>query len=85
MLGVVLTGRRFGLWPYRTAHLKMTLVGLAAMAAGYLMPQISLIPDILLRSLLVTLIYVAGVWFWKLSDDLNGVADSIMGRFRKKP
>ena len=85
MLGVVLTGRRFGLWPYRTAHLKMTLVGLAAMAAGYLMPQISLIPDILLRSLLVTLIYVAGVWFWKLSDDLNGVADSIMERFRKKP
>ncbi len=84
MLGVVLTGRRFGLWPYRTAHLKMTLVGLAAMAAGYLMPQISLIPDILLRSLLVTLIYVAGVWFWKLSDDLNGVADSIMDRFSKK-
>jgi O-antigen/teichoic acid export membrane protein len=84
MLGVVLTGRRFGLWPYRTVHLKMTLVALAAMAAGYIMPQISLIPDILLRSLLVTLIFVAGVWFWKLSDDLNGVADTLMEWFRKR-
>lgn len=84
MLGVLLTGRRFSLWPYRTVHLKMTLVGLAAMAAGYIMPQISLIPDILLRSFLVTVIYVAGVWFWKLSDDLTGVADSIMERFSKK-
>jgi len=84
MLGVVLTGRRFGLWPYSMVHLKMTLVGVAALAAGYLMPQISLIPDIIVRSLLVTVIFTAGVWFWKLSDDLNGVAESLMERFRRK-
>lgn len=84
MLGVVLTGRRFRLWPYRSVHLKMTIVGLAAMATGYLMPQLSLIPDILLRSLLVTLIFVSGVWFWKLSDDLNGIADNLMGWIRKR-
>jgi len=84
MLGVVLTGRRFGLWPYSMVHLKMTLVGVAALAAGYLMPQISLVPDIIVRSLLVTSIFTAGVWFWKLSDDLNGVAESLIDRFRRR-
>ena len=84
MLGVVLTGKRFGLWPYSMVHLKMTLVSIAALAAGYLMPQISLIPDIILRSLIVTVIFTSGVWFWKLSDDLNGIAESIIERFRRK-
>jgi len=84
MLGVVLTGKRFGLWPYSMIHLKLTLVGAAALAAGYLVPQISLIPDIIVRSLLVTAIFTAGVWFWKLSDDLNGVAESLLERFRRK-
>lgn len=84
MLGVVLTGKRFGLWPYSMLHLKMTLVGAAALAAGYLMPQISLVPDIIARSLLVTVIFTAGIWFWKLSDDLNGVAQSLLERFRRR-
>ena len=84
MLGVVLTGKRFGLWPYGIVHLKMTLVGAAALAAGYLMPQISLVPDIIVRSFLVTSIFTAGVWFWKLSDDLNGVAESLLERFRRR-
>jgi O-antigen/teichoic acid export membrane protein len=84
MLGVVLTGKRFGLWPYGMVHLKMTLVGAAALAAGYMVPQISLIPDIIVRSLLVTAIFTAGVWFWKLSDDLNGVAESLLERFRRR-
>jgi O-antigen/teichoic acid export membrane protein len=84
MLGVVLTGKRFGLWPYGMVHLRMTLVGAAALAAGYLMPQISLVPDIIVRSLLVTAVFTAGVWFWKLSDDLNGVAESLLERFRRR-
>jgi hypothetical protein len=84
MLGVLLTGRRFGIWPYSTQHLKITLVGVAAMTAGYLIPQISLIPDILIRSLLVTVIFVAGVWYWRLSDDLTGIADSMVERLRKR-
>ena len=84
MLGVLLTGKRFGLWPYSMVHLKMTLVGLAALAAGYFIPQMPLISDIIARSLLVTVIFTAGVWFWKLSDDLNGVAESLMDRFRRK-
>ena len=84
MLGVLLAGKRFGLWPYSMVHLRITLVGLVAMAAGYIMPQMALIPDVLIRSVLVTLIFTAGVWFWKLSDDLTGLAESLMERIRRK-
>ena len=84
MLGVLLAGKRFGLWPYSMVHLRITLVGLVAMAAGYIMPQMALIPDVLIRSVLVTLICTAGVWFWKLSDDLTGLAESLMERIRRK-
>ena len=84
MLGIVLAGKRFGLWPYSMIHLKMTLAAAVALAAGYVLPQMSLIPDILLRSLIVAVIFIAAVWYWKLSDDLNGVAESLMQRFRRK-
>ncbi len=84
MLGVLLTGTRFGLWPYSMVHFKMTLVALAALAAGYFLPQMPLITDIIVRSLLVTMIYTAGVLFWRLSDDLNGIAESFVERFRRR-
>jgi len=83
MLGVVVVGRRFGLWPYSSVHLKMSIVGLAALLAGYIVPQISLYADIIIRSLLVTVIFTAGVYFWRLSDDMNGMIGSIIDRIRK--
>lgn len=84
MLGVLLVGKKFGLWPYSLAHLKMTFVGLVATAAGYIMPQISLYPDILFRSLLVTVIFIAGVYFWRLSDDMTGLFGSITSGIKKR-
>ncbi len=83
MLGVIVVGRRFGLWPYSMAHLKMSLVGLVAIVAGYILPQFSLYPDIMVRSLLVTVIFTAGVYFWRLSDDMNGLIASFVSRLKK--
>ena len=82
MLGVVVAGRRFGIWPFSTGHLKMTLMAAAAALAGFIMPQMSLVADILLRSLLVTVVYTAGLYFWRLSDDLNNLIDMVTGKFR---
>ena len=83
MLGVLVVGRKFGLWPYSTIHLKMTLVGIVTLFAGYILPQMTLIPDILVRSLLVTVIFLVGVYFWRLSDDMNRLAGSVMDRIKK--
>jgi O-antigen/teichoic acid export membrane protein len=74
LLSVLVAGRKFGLWPYSILHLKITLVGLVALAAGYFIPRVSLIPDIIIRSMVVSVLFAAGVWYWKLSDELNGLA-----------
>ncbi len=84
VLGVLVVGKRFGLWPYSVAHLKMTFVALVATAAGYLMPQISLYADIIARSLLVTVIFIAGVYFWRLSGDMTGLFGAITSGIKKR-
>jgi O-antigen/teichoic acid export membrane protein len=83
MLGVVVAGRKFGMWPFSTVHLKMTLVAGAAAISGFVIPQMSLVADIILRSLLVTVVYTAGLYFWRLSDDVNNLIDLLAARFRK--
>jgi len=36
----------------------------------------------LLRSLLVTVVYTAGLYYWRLSDDVNSLIDLFVRRFR---
>jgi O-antigen/teichoic acid export membrane protein len=82
MLGVVVAGRKFGIWPFSSSHLKMTFLAVAAALAGFVLPQMSLVADILLRSLLVTVVYTAGLYYWRLSDDVNSLIDLFVRRFR---
>ncbi len=84
MLGLLLAGRRFGLWPWSGVHLRMTLAALAALAAGYLMPQIALLPDIIVRSLLVTALFSVIIWRRGRSDDLDDLISTFLRRFTGK-
>ena len=84
MAGVLVAGKKFGIWPFSIRHLKMTLVGLAAAMAGYFLPQMPLFADIVLRSLLVTVLFTSGLYFWRLSDELNNLAASVIERFRRR-
>jgi O-antigen/teichoic acid export membrane protein len=83
LLCVFVVGREFSLWPYRIAHIRMTLVAVLATAAGFLMPELSLLPDIIIRSALVTLIFTSGLYMWKLSDDMNTMIDAVISYIRK--
>ena len=84
MAGVFVAGKKFGIWPFSIRHVKMTIVGFAAALAGYLIPQLPLVADIVIRSLLVTVLFTSGMYFWKLSEELNNLAGSVMDRFRKR-
>ncbi len=84
LLGVLLAGRRFGLWPWSGVHLKMTFTGVAALAAGYLLPKLPLLPDIVVRSLLVTIIFGAIIWRWRLLDEFDLPGLQFLERFRRK-
>jgi O-antigen/teichoic acid export membrane protein len=82
-LGVIIIGRKYKLWPYNLLHLKMILVALVVMAAGYFIPQMSKYIDIIVRSGIVTILFVAGLYFWKLSGDMNRIIDSAFISIKK--
>lgn len=83
MLGVIVVGGRFGIWPYRPTHIRMTLIGVIAYAAAYFLPELSLFTDILIRSFVVTVLFIAGIYVFRLSSDLNIMVDAIVGRIRR--
>jgi len=64
-------------------HLRMTLVGLVVALAGYFLPDMALWPDIIIRSLLVAVLFTAGVYLWKLSDDMNRLIDTSIKGIKK--
>jgi len=84
LLSVVVVGRKFGIWPYSKIHIRMTIIGLVAALAGYFMPGLSLWPDVIARSLLVAILFTAGVYLWKLSDDMNMLIDPFIARIKKR-
>lgn len=84
LLSVVVVGRKFGIWPYSKIHIRMTIIGLVAALAGYFMSGLSLWPDVIARSLLVAILFTAGVYLWKLSDDMNMLIDPFIARIKKR-
>ncbi|MCU0366495.1 MAG: hypothetical protein MUC30_04675 [Bacteroidales bacterium] len=83
LLCVGVVGWKYSLWPYRMNHLRMTLVAAVAFVAGTLVPEMPLLPDLMLRSALVTFIFTAGLYLLKLSDDMNKMVDVILDVIRK--
>ena len=82
-LGVLIVGKKFTLWPYKKTHLRMTLIAVIVFLPGYFLPQMSLVPDIFIRSILVTILFIAGLYFWVLSEDMNRLVDSFISSLKK--
>jgi O-antigen/teichoic acid export membrane protein len=61
---------------------KVAMIGIVAYLAGYLVPGLPLIPDILARSLLVILIFGSLIIMSKLSPDLNGLIPVFFNRIK---
>lgn len=55
------------------------LIGLVGFAAGWFVPRLSLIPDIIIRSGITTLIYGGLIYLFKVSPDINNL---IVGTWR---
>jgi len=67
---------KFGLWPLKMQHAWGILLAAVSYGAGKLLPVMpNLILDILLRSLIILVVYVASVYMLRLSNDFNHVID----------
>ncbi len=72
---------RWRIQPFSPGTLKALLVALAAFAAATVLPRFHpVVLDIFIRSVVILLLYVPGIYFWNVSEDVNQVVD---GAFRK--
>jgi O-antigen/teichoic acid export membrane protein len=77
ILRVAFVYRKFKMFPYNRQHLKV--YGIAAICFGisWIIPDLgSLLPDLLIRSAVVTLVFVGLIYIFKVSEDANQVAES---------
>jgi len=64
-----------GLWPFRLKDLLTILAGIIAVLISMILPQLPLVPDIIIRSALVSIPFLAAVYFFNLSDEIKGMMD----------
>lgn len=75
--------RKFGFQPFTMKFLPLIIIGCCAYYASTFLPQLSnYIVDILVRSLLITTLFMVPVYFFKISSDINKKIDELLGLFR---
>jgi len=76
---------RFKLQPFNFKYIQLIMVCIAGFIPAYLIPVIgNLFFDILLRSLTFSIIFLFGIYFYRISDDLNQTLDKILDFVRNK-
>jgi O-antigen/teichoic acid export membrane protein len=65
-----------GLWPFDTRNIAIILAGTGAFLVSLVIPHLPLIPDIIVRSALIGALFLSAVWFFRLSEDINGMISS---------
>jgi len=74
---------KFGLQPYSKEHLIVLLSAGAIYLFSLLIPQLSLIPDIIVRSLFIGLAFLILIRTSKVSPEANHLIDIFINRFKK--
>ena len=70
---------RMGLFPYRKNHLVLLGISAVSLLVGIIIPEIkNYIIDILVRSSAVTLFFIAGIYFCRISEEVNTMINKIL-------
>ncbi|MDZ7738873.1 MAG: oligosaccharide flippase family protein [Bacteroidales bacterium] len=80
-LTVVVLKRFFGLWPFVFKHIIILSLALLIFVAASLLPKMPLVMDIMLRSILIIVMFGAGVLLFNISDDANSTVRRIRNKF----
>lgn len=77
--------QKFKLQPFSIHILWITLSGIIIFGLSSLLPLIfNTYIDLLIRSVLISLLYITSVWIFKLSDEVNGTIKTLAMRFFPK-
>lgn len=83
LLRVFYLQRNMKLFPYRMVHLKCVAIGLLAFAVGKFIPIIDhFIIDLFIRCSAISVVFVSLSYAFRISDDLNQIADKFLKYLR---
>jgi O-antigen/teichoic acid export membrane protein len=68
---------KFGLQPYNTSYLWITLITTGALAVSFLIPTMAFWPDLIIRSGAITLVFSAAIYLTRVSAEVNSMADGL--------
>jgi hypothetical protein len=72
---------KFGLQPFTIKYVYLIIVGLATYYISIQMPAFSnFIVDLVIRSLLISILFIVPVYFLKVSEDLNQRMEAVLRR-----
>ena len=73
---------RFKMQPFTYKHILLTVTGIAAWYLSTLLPALpNYIADIIVRSALISVLYLVPVYYLNISEDINKRADEILAKF----
>ncbi len=74
-----------GLQPFGFSAFKLILLGSITFLAGYYFPFMdSILLDIAIRYALIILTFIPGIYYWKVSEDINASIDHVLGKIGLK-
>lgn len=74
--------KKAGLWPFRLKDLLTISSGIVAVLISMLLPQLPLIADIIIRSAIISIPFLAAVYFLNLSNEIKGIMDQAIKMLR---
>lgn len=64
---------KFGMNPFDYRIFLLAGIGLVSYLAGYVIPQVYFITDIIIRSAVVAIVFLSLIFFFRISEDLNNL------------
>jgi O-antigen/teichoic acid export membrane protein len=82
-LTVFILWKNFRLWPFSIIHFKATIVAIIIFIISAFIPGMSLYIDVVVRSMIITILFTAAILFLNLSDEGSDMFRKIIGPFRR--
>lgn len=71
---------KYNMQPFTLKFMYVPVIFFAAWGISALIPELKLIPDILLRSAVFTIIFSLMIYFLRVSEDVNKIVETIIGK-----
>jgi len=75
---------KFKIQPFQRKHLLSLVLAIAIYSITLIIPEIPLIPDILLRCLIISIGFLFSIRYFNLSEDVSAMIDTIINKIQRQ-